>query len=177
MSVDDVWGDSELILKVKEPQDGEWQKLSPGQVLFTYLHLAAAPELTEALLEQRRTPASPTRPWRPRIGKLPLLAPMSEVAGRLSAQVGAYYLMKPFGGRGRLMGGVPGVLPAKVLVLGGGVGRLQRGADRAGMQADVTIFDAQRRPDARARRSLGRPLLHDVERATRSRRRCRRLIW
>ncbi len=99
VSVDDVWGDSELILKVKEPQDGEWQKLSPGQVLFTYLHLAAAPELTRGLVESGATCiAYETVETADR--KLPLLAPMSEVAGRLSAQVGAYYLMKPFGGRG-----------------------------------------------------------------------------
>ena len=109
-----------MVLKVKEPLDGEWQKLSPGQVLFTYLHLAAAPELTEGLLESGatciayETVETPDR-------RLPLLAPMSEVAGRLAAQVGAYYLLKPFGGRGRLMGGVPGRAAGQVLVLGGGV--------------------------------------------------------
>src|SRR5439155_965357 len=116
--VDAVWGDSEMVLKVKEPLDGEWQKLSPGQILFTYLHLAAAPELTRGLVESGATCIA-YETVETADHRLPLLAPMSEVAGRLAAQVGAYYLMKPFGGRGRLMGGVPGVLPAKVLVFGG----------------------------------------------------------
>ena len=103
VDVDTVWGESEMVLKVKEPLDGEYQRLSPGQVLFTYLHLAAAPELTRGLVESGatciayETVETPDR-------RLPLLAPMSEVAGRLSAQVGAYYLLKPFGGRGRLHG-------------------------------------------------------------------------
>ena len=170
VSVDDVWGDSELILKVKEPQDGEWQKLLPGQVLFTYLHLAAAPELTRGLVESGATCiAYETVETADR--KLPLLAPMSEVAGRLSAQVGAYYLMKPFGGRGRLMGGVPGVLPAKVLVLGGGAVGYNAALIAQGMQADVTIFersvDRMRELDV----SLGRTVLlqmsnrHSIEEA------------
>jgi alanine dehydrogenase len=138
--VDGVWAESELILKVKEPQDGEWQRLSSGQTLFTYLHLAAAPELTRGLVESGavciayETVETPDR-------RLPLLAPMSEVAGRLAAQVGAYYLMRPFGGRGRLMGGVPGVLPAKVLVLGGGAVGYNAAHIAAGMQADVTVFE------------------------------------
>jgi alanine dehydrogenase len=158
VDVDTVWGDSELILKVKEPQDGEWQRLSPSQVLFTYLHLAAAPELTRGLVESGatciayETVETPDR-------RLPLLAPMSEVAGRLSAQVGAYYLMKPFGGRGRLMGGVPGVLPAKVLVFGGGIVGYNAALIAQGMQADVTIFersvDRMRELDV----SLGRTVL------------------
>ena len=156
--VDTVWGESEMVLKVKEPLDGEWQKLSPGQVLFTYLHLAAAPELTHGLVESGatciayETVETPDR-------KLPLLAPMSEVAGRLSAQVGAYYLLKPFGGRGRLMGGVPGVLPAKVLVLGGGIVGYNAALIAQGMQSDVTIFersvDRMRELDV----SLGRTVL------------------
>jgi alanine dehydrogenase len=156
--VDTVWGESEMVLKVKEPLDGEWQRLSPGQVLFTYLHLAAAPELTRGLVAggataiAYETVETPDR-------RLPLLAPMSEVAGRLAAQVGAYYLMKPFGGRGRLMGGVPGVLPAKVLVLGGGIVGYNSALIAQGMQSDVTIFersvDRMRELDV----SLGRTVL------------------
>jgi alanine dehydrogenase len=147
-----------MVLKVKEPLDGEWQKLSPGQILFTYLHLAAAPELTRGLCDSGaiciayETVETADR-------RLPLLAPMSEVAGRLSAQVGAYYLMKPFGGRGRLMGGVPGVLPAKVLVLGGGIVGYHAALIAQGMQADVTVFersvDRMRELDV----SLGRTVL------------------
>jgi alanine dehydrogenase len=158
VDVDSVWGDSEMVLKVKEPLDGEWQRLSAGQVLFTYLHLAAAPELTKGLVASGatciayETVETPDR-------RLPLLAPMSEVAGRLAAQVGAYYLMKPFGGRGRLMGGVPGVLPAKVLVFGGGIVGYNAALIAQGMQADVTIFersvDRMRELDV----SLGRTVL------------------
>ena len=158
VTVDEVWGEAELVLKVKEPLDGEWQKLSPGQILFTYLHLAAAPELTRGLCDSGaiciayETVETADR-------RLPLLAPMSEVAGRLSAQVGAYYLMKPFGGRGRLMGGVPGVLPAKVLVLGGGIVGYNAALIAQGMQADVTVFersvDRMRELDV----SLGRTVL------------------
>src|SRR6476660_1906600 len=156
--VETVWGESEMVLKVKEPLDGEWQRLSPGQVLGTYLHLAAAAELTRGLAESGatciayETVETPDR-------RLPLLAPMSEVAGRLSAQVGAYYLLKPFGGRGRLMGGVPGVLPAKVLVLGGGIVGYNAALIAQGMQADVTVFersvDRMRELDV----SLGRTVL------------------
>jgi alanine dehydrogenase len=158
VTVDEVWAEAEMVLKVKEPLDGEWQKLSPGQILFTYLHLAAAPELTRGLCDSGaiciayETVETADR-------RLPLLAPMSEVAGRLSAQVGAYYLMKPFGGRGRLMGGVPGVLPAKVLVLGGGIVGYNAALIAQGMQADVTVFersvDRMRELDV----SLGRTVL------------------
>ncbi len=158
VDTDAAWGDADLVLKVKEPLDGEWQRLSKGQVLFTYLHLAAAPELTQGLCDSGavciayETVETPDR-------RLPLLAPMSEVAGRLSAQVGAYYLLKPFGGRGRLMGGVPGVLPAKVLVLGGGIVGYNAALIAQGMQADVTVFersvDRMRELDV----SLGRTVL------------------
>jgi alanine dehydrogenase len=170
VDVDTVWGESEMVLKVKEPLDGEWQKLSRGQILFTYLHLAAAPELTQGLADSGalciayETVETPDR-------RLPLLAPMSEVAGRLSAQVGAYYLMKPFGGRGRLMGGVPGVLPANVLVFGGGIVGYNAALIAQGMQANVTIFersvDRMRELDV----SLGRTVLltmssrHSIEEA------------
>src|SRR6476619_357181 len=158
VDVDAVWGESEMVLKVKEPLDGEYQRLSPGQVLFTYLHLAAAAELTRGLAGTGATCiAYETVEAADR--KLPLLAAMSEVAGRLSAQVGAYYLMKPFGGRGRLMGGVPGVLPAKVLVLGGGIVGYNAALIAQGMQCDVTIFersvDRMRELDV----SLGRTVL------------------
>jgi len=156
--VETVWSESEMVLKVKEPLDGEYQKLSPGQVLFTYLHLAAAPELTRGLVESGATAIAYETVETPD-RRLPLLAPMSEVAGRLAAQVGAYYLMKPFGGRGRLMGGVPGVLPAKVLVLGGGIVGYNAALIAQGMQCDVTIFersvDRMRELDV----SLGRTVL------------------
>jgi alanine dehydrogenase len=156
--VDEVWSESELVLKVKEPLDGEWQRLSPGQILFTYLHLAAAPELTQGLCDSGATCIA-YETVETADHRLPLLAPMSEVAGRLSAQVGAYYLMKPFGGRGRLMGGVPGVLPAKVLVLGGGIVGYNAALIAQGMQADVTVFersvDRMRELDV----SLGRTVL------------------
>ncbi len=170
VDVDTVWSRAEMVLKVKEPLDGEWQKLRPDQILFTYLHLAAAPGLTAGLCRSGavciayETVETPDR-------RLPLLAPMSEVAGRLAAQVGAYYLMKPFGGRGRLMGGVPGVLPAKVLVFGGGIVGYNAALIAQGMQADVTIFersvDRMRELDV----SLGRTVLltmssrHSIEEA------------
>jgi alanine dehydrogenase len=158
VDVDTVWGGTELVLKVKEPLDGEWQKLSPGQILFTYLHLAAAAELTRGLCDSGATCIA-YETVETHDHRLPLLAPMSEVAGRLSAQVGAYYLLKPFGGRGRLMGGVPGVLPAKVLVLGGGIVGYNAALIAAGMQSDVTVFersvDRMRELDV----SLGRTVL------------------
>jgi alanine dehydrogenase len=156
--VDAVWQDAEMVLKVKEPLDGEYQRLQPGQILFTYLHLAAAPELTRGLCETGAVCIA-YETVETADGRLPLLAPMSEVAGRLSAQVGAYYLMKPLRGRGRLMGGVPGVLPAKVLVLGGGIVGYNAALIAQGMQADVTVFersvDRMRELDV----SLGRTVL------------------
>ena len=158
MDVEGVWSEAEMVLKVKEPLDGEYQRLQPGQILFTYLHLAAAPELTRGLCETGAVCIA-YETVETRDGRLPLLAPMSEVAGRLSAQVGAYYLMKPLRGRGRLMGGVPGVLPAKVLVLGGGIVGYNAALIAQGMQADVTVFersvDRMRELDV----SLGRTVL------------------
>jgi alanine dehydrogenase len=158
LDVDAVWADAEMVLKVKEPLDGEYQRLSPGQILFTYLHLAAAPELTKGLCETGAVCIA-YETVETGDGRLPLLAPMSEVAGRLSSQVGAYYLMRPLGGRGRLMGGVPGVLPAKVLVLGGGIVGYNAALIAQGMQADVTVFersvDRMRELDV----SLGRTVL------------------
>ena len=135
----EIWSSAEMILKVKEPIEVEYSRLRKGQILFTYLHLAASKPCTDALLASGTTAiAYETVELN---GTLPLLAPMSEVAGRLAAQVGASALQKPNGGRGVLMGGVPGVSPAKVLVIGGGVAGLNSAVIAMGMGADVTIVD------------------------------------
>ncbi|HEX4222003.1 MAG TPA: alanine dehydrogenase [Pseudonocardiaceae bacterium] len=139
-TADDVWSEGELVLKVKEPIAEEYPRLREGQVLFTYLHLAADRPLTEALLKSRTT-AIAYETVQTANGALPLLAPMSEVAGRLAPQVGAYALMKPSGGRGVLPGGVPGVHPAKVVVIGGGVAGLNAATIAVGMGADVEVLD------------------------------------
>jgi alanine dehydrogenase len=140
VTVDEVWATSELILKVKEPLPGEYGRLREGQILFTYLHLAADQELTRALLASGATCiAYETVETDDR--KLPLLAPMSEVAGRLATQMGAWALEKAQGGRGILLGGVPGVPPAKVVVLGGGIVGYNAALIAVGMQADVWILD------------------------------------
>ena len=134
-----IWESSQMILKVKEPIEVEYSRLRKDQILFTYLHLAASKECTDALLASGTTAiAYETVELN---GTLPLLAPMSEVAGRLAAQVGASALQKPHGGRGVLMGGVPGVSPARVLVIGGGVAGLNAAVVAMGMGADVTIVD------------------------------------
>ncbi len=134
-----IWASAEMILKVKEPIEVEYSRLRKGQILFTYLHLAASKPCTDALLASGTTAiAYETVELN---GTLPLLAPMSEVAGRLAAQVGASALQKPNGGRGVLMGGVPGVSPAKVLVIGGGVAGLNSAVIAMGMGAVVTIVD------------------------------------
>ncbi len=138
-SVEDLWREAELILKVKEPLPIEYPRMRKGQVLFTYLHLAASRECTEAIIKSGTTAiAFETVEIN---GQLPLLAPMSEVAGRMSIQVGAAALQKPAGGRGVLLGGVPGVAPAKVVVLGGGVVGVSAATMAHGMRADVTILD------------------------------------
>jgi len=138
-NVEKIWSTSEMILKVKEPIEVEYSRLRKDQILFTYLHLAASKACTDALLASGTTAiAYETVELN---GTLPLLAPMSEVAGRLAAQVGASALQKPNGGRGVLMGGVPGVSPAKVLVIGGGVAGLNAAVIAMGMGADVTIVD------------------------------------
>src|SRR6188508_881942 len=137
-SRDDVWQDSELILKVKEPIPIEYECMQPGQVLFTYLHLAASRECTRALLDRKVTGIAYETVQLPN-GTLPLLAPMSEVAGRLAPQVGAYHLMRAAGGRGVLMGGVSGVYAAKVVVIGAGVSGMN--AIALGMQAEVLLLD------------------------------------
>ena len=139
-TADDVWAEGELVLKVKEPIAEEYPRLRRDQVLFTYLHLAADRALTEALLESGTT-AIAYETVQTDNGALPLLAPMSEVAGRLAPQVGAYALMKPSGGRGVLPGGVPGVHPAEVVVIGGGVAGLNAARVASGMGADVEILD------------------------------------
>jgi alanine dehydrogenase len=129
-----------MIVKVKEPQPGERKMLREGQLLFTYLHLAPDPDQTRDLLESGCT-AIAYETVTDRNGGLPLLAPMSEVAGRLAPQVGAWTLQKANGGRGVLMGGVPGVGPARVLVIGGGVVGTHAAKVAAGMGADVTVLD------------------------------------
>lgn len=143
-TAEQVWAEADLLLKVKEPIEAEYARLRKGQVLFTYLHLAASRPCTDALLASGTTSiAYETVQTTGPDGSvaLPLLAPMSEVAGRLSAQVGAYHLMRTQGGRGVLMGGVPGVAPAKVVVIGGGMAGDNAAAVAWGMGAHVTVFD------------------------------------
>jgi alanine dehydrogenase len=136
----DVWSDSRLLLKVKEPIEPEYSLLHNQLTLFTYLHLAPNRPLTEALLSAGTT-AIAYETVEDERGHLPLLAPMSEVAGRLAAQAGAYFLQAPFGGPGVLIGGVPGVAPAKVLVIGGGVVGTHAARVAVGMGAEVTILE------------------------------------
>jgi alanine dehydrogenase len=139
-SVDDAWAEAELLLKVKEPIAEEYARLRAGLVLFTYLHLAADEPLTHALVDSGiAAVAYETVETEDR--QLPLLAPMSEVAGRLATQMGAWALEKPQGGRGALLGGVPGVPPAKVLVIGGGIVGYNAALIAVGMQADVWVLD------------------------------------
>jgi alanine dehydrogenase len=137
---DQVWAEADLLLKVKEPIEPEYSRMRKGQTLFTYLHLAASRPCTDALLASGTTSIA-YETVQTADGALPLLAPMSEVAGRLSAQVGAYHLMRTQGGRGALMGGVPGVAPADVVVIGGGTAGYSAARVASGMGADVTIFD------------------------------------
>ena len=138
--VDDVWASAELLLKVKEPIAEEYGRLREGLTLFTYLHIAADEPLTTALVDSGITAIAYETVERAD-RQLPLLAPMSEVAGRLAPQMGAWSLEKAHGGRGILLGGVPGVPPAKVVVLGGGVVGLNSAIIALGMQADVWILD------------------------------------
>jgi alanine dehydrogenase len=143
-SSEDVWLRAEMILKVKEPIEPEWPSMREGQIVFTYLHLASSLELTEALRSSRavaiayETVELPDR-------ELPLLTPMSEVAGRMAVQEGAKYLERHSGGRGVLLGGVPGVLPGKVVILGGGVVGMNAAMMAAGLGATVAILDVSLR--------------------------------
>jgi alanine dehydrogenase len=137
--VEKIWSQADLILKVKEPIPAEYPRLRSGQILFTYLHLAASKECTDALLKSGTTAIAYETVEVD--GALPLLAPMSEVAGRLAVQVGAYALQKPNGGRGVLLAGVPGVAPGKVVVIGGGVAGLNAAVIAMGMGAEVTVID------------------------------------
>ena len=139
-SADEIWQQADMVLKVKEPIAAEYGRMREGQVLFTYLHLAASRSCTEAIMKSGTTAiAYETVQLDNR--SLPLLAPMSEVAGRLSAQIGAYQLMKPSGGRGVLLGGVTATRKAKVVVIGGGVAGENAATIALGMGADVTIID------------------------------------
>jgi len=138
--VDDVWRSADMIVKVKEPMPVEYQQLRAGQVLFTYLHLAPAPELTRALRE-RDVIALAYETVQRADGSLPLLTPMSEVAGRLAVQEGAFYLGRAHGGRGILLGGVPGVPPGNVVVIGAGIVGLNAVRMAVGLGADVSVLD------------------------------------
>jgi alanine dehydrogenase len=135
-----VFAEADLVLKVKEPQPQEAAMLHPGQILFTYLHLAADARLTAALCESGATCIA-YETVEDANGRLPLLAPMSEIAGKLSTQAGAFMLEKPFGGRGILLGGVPGVAAATVMIIGGGVVGMNAAFIAVGMEAEVFVFD------------------------------------
>jgi alanine dehydrogenase len=137
---DEVWERADLVVKVKEPQAEEHARMRPGQVLFTYLHLAAYPEVADALLERKVTGIAYETVQLP-TGALPLLAPMSEVAGRMATQVGAHFLEREHGGRGVLLGGVPGVRPARVVVLGAGNVGWNAAWIAQGMEAEVLLLD------------------------------------
>ncbi len=139
-TADDIWGTGDLILKVKEPVAEEYHRMRKDQVLFTYLHLAASKACTDALLSSGITAIAYETVQMPD-GSLPLLAPMSEVAGRMAPQVGAHHLQRDGGGRGVLMGGVSGVYAAKVVVLGAGVSGMNAAAISLGMQAEVLLID------------------------------------
>ena len=137
---DAVWARAELVMKVKEPQPEELDLLRPGLVLFTYLHLAAYPEVADALLERRVTGVA-YETVQAESGALPLLAPMSEVAGRMAPQVGSHFLEREHGGRGVLLGGAPGVRPARVVVIGAGNVGWNAAWIAQGMEAEVLLFD------------------------------------
>jgi len=138
--VDELWKRSEMIMKVKEPIEVEYDRIQENQIIFTYFHFAASQELTEAIVESNCI-AIAYETVEKANGSLPLLIPMSEVAGRMATQEGAKYLEKTYGGRGTLLGGIPGVLPANVLVLGGGMVGVNAAKIAAGMGATTTIMD------------------------------------
>jgi alanine dehydrogenase len=139
-SAEDVWRGANMILKVKEPQPSEYGLMQPGQILFTYLHLAANRELTEELI-RRKVEAVAYETVQLADGRLPLLAPMSEIAGRMAPHVVAHLFEKEYGGRGVLMGGVSGVRPARILVLGAGMAGANAAWIAAGMEAEVLVLD------------------------------------
>lgn len=139
-SAKEIWSRADMVVKVKEPMDEEVPYFRENLVLFTYLHLAPIPKLTESLLRRNVTGIA-YETVRDRNGHLPLLTPMSEVAGRMSVHVGAYYLQKTNGGRGMLLGGVPGVLPSNVCIIGGGIVGINAAKIAMGMGASVTIID------------------------------------
>jgi alanine dehydrogenase len=136
----DVWNRTQMVIKVKEPQPSEYAFMRKGLILYTYLHLAAAGQLTREMVKSGITGIA-YETVELEDGSLPLLQPMSEVAGRMATQIAAHYLEKPQGGRGKLLGGIPGVLPAEVLILGGGTVGTQAALVAAGMRANVTIMD------------------------------------
>ena len=139
-AADDVWARSEMIVKVKEPVAVEFDRMQRDQILFTYLHLAPLPELPTALLEKKVTGVA-YETITDRTGGLPLLTPMSEVAGRMAVLVGNYYLQRPYGGRGTLLCGVPGVPPGDVVIIGGGIVGLNSARVALGLGARVTVLD------------------------------------
>jgi alanine dehydrogenase len=139
-NADAVWSKAEMIMKVKEPIESEWGKIRKGQVLFTYFHFAASEPLTKAIIKSGSVAIAYETVQLP-TGELPLLTPMSEVAGRMAVQEGAKYLEKVFGGSGILLGGVPGVLPAEVVIIGGGVVGTNAAKMAAGLGAHVTLLD------------------------------------
>jgi alanine dehydrogenase len=136
----EVWNKADLVVKVKEPQKAEYEYFRPGLILFTYLHLAPLPELTDRLVASQVNGVA-YETIKEKDGSLPLLTPMSEVAGRMSVQVGAQYLERPAGGRGILLSGVPGVAPGNVVILGGGIVGINAAKMAVGMGAHVTIID------------------------------------
>jgi alanine dehydrogenase len=138
--VEDVWSEADLILGVKEPQPQEVELLRPEATLFTYLHLAPAPDLTQGLCASGATCVA-YETVEDAQGRLPLLAPMSEIAGKIATQAGAFMLEKPLGGRGVLLGGVPGVAPANVMIIGGGAVGMHAAFIAIGMEADVFVYD------------------------------------
>ena len=140
LAAEEVWGEADLLLKVKEPQADEVELLRPETTLFTYLHLAPAPELTRGLCDSGATCIA-YETVEDRNGRLPLLAPMSEIAGKIATQAGAFMLEKPLGGRGILLGGVPGVAAANVMVIGGGAVGMNAAFIAIGMEADVFVYD------------------------------------
>lgn len=139
-TIEEIYKKSEMIMKVKEPQESEYKLLKDGQLLFTYLHLAVEPKLTNALLKHKVNGVA-YETIQAENGELPLLTPMSEIAGRMAVQIGASFLENPHGGRGVLLGGVPGVMPADVVIIGGGVVGLNATKIAYGMGANVTVLD------------------------------------